>query len=845
NLNSNSLSSTSGIASVRGIVASGICSITDNTVRQLSNSAPNPVAGTSTSALIGIAFLSSTAPADFSPSGRGQVCARNVVHSLNSTNTQSLTTQYPQFFGITYNGSLPTSTNYTAASVVNICEQNSIHSFGTNSAMTTSLTTAPLMVGLFVSSGPASVRNNMIRLGVNASGSSMIHHYQITGIYRASTSTPNYYNISHNSVYIGGSQTSTSVSPISMAIWKQSNPVLSTTLGVGGQRDTIMNNVFFNERVGNGFHAALILNDTTTTSLNNNLYSPGTASTTSWTAGYGTTGITLYRGMRYWQGIVFPSDNQTIAGNPSFVNPTGTSTTVDLHISPSTGTPVEGNGLAGTATTALDYDGQTRSSLSPVDMGADAGNFTTLGDVVPPSIVYAPLSAGIAGVTSRTVTSVSITDASGVNTTSGTRPRIYYKKKSENNAFSAANDNTESGWKWTETSGTTTPFTFQIDYNKLTSSVAVNDTIQYFIVAQDLAATPNVASATANFAAEPGSVNLSSAQFPITLGPPASVREYRISASLSGTYTVGPTGATWSSLTNTAGVFDSLNKALIIGNVVIEVTGNLTAETGTVALNQMTYDQSGIPYTLTIRPAAGTTDTISGSFAGGLVRLNGADAVIIDGRRSGETTGRNLTVVNTATTGTIAAIQVSSLGAGAGANRDTVRFCNVATGLNTNTGAHGIWAGSATIGTAAGGDNDNLAITDNAVYRSYYGIRVAGSISTSENAIIARNVIGAQAANVLSGDTLKFHGIMVSGQNSPTISGNSIRNISPATTNVSGINVDNVTAAVISDNVIDGVVGIASSTYYPRGIFLSTNVINSSIVGNRINRIYFGNFASS
>ncbi|MFM8472254.1 MAG: hypothetical protein ACKOBV_01880, partial [Candidatus Kapaibacterium sp.] len=99
---------------IRGIVASGICSITDNTVRQLSNSAPNPVAGTSTSALIGIAFLSSTAPADFSPSGRGQVCARNVVHSLNSTNTQSLTTQYPQFFGITYNGSLPTSTNYTA-----------------------------------------------------------------------------------------------------------------------------------------------------------------------------------------------------------------------------------------------------------------------------------------------------------------------------------------------------------------------------------------------------------------------------------------------------------------------------------------------------------------------------------------------------------------------------------------------------------------------------------------------------------------------------------------------------------------------------------------------------------
>lgn len=847
NLNSNSSTTTSGTSGVRGIVAtSGICSITDNTIRNLSTTTNNPASSTA-SAINGIIQTSTTAPADFSPTGRGQVCARNTVHSLNLLSTNStLTTVLPTVLGIFYQGSLPSTTFYTASSIVNIIERNNVHSFGVNNALSSTSTASQSMPGIIVQGGPATVQNNMVRLGIDATGASITRNYQITGIQRSSSSTPNYFKIVHNSVYIGGTQTATTTNPITMGIWKANNPIQSATLGSGGQRDTIMNNIMVNERQGPGFHAAWLLNDTVGTNSNNNLLSPGTTSTTTWTAGYQIgAGYTLFRGMRYWQGVVFPSDNQTIAGVPNFINATGNASAVDLHISNTGSTPIEGNGLAGNATTVQDVDGQTRSSLTPVDIGADAGNFTSAGDIIPPSITYTPFIAGPSGTANRVLSGVAITDASGVNTTAGTRPRIYYKKKSENNAFSAANDNTENGWKWTETSSTSSPFSFTIDYTKLTSATAANDTIQYFVVAQDNASTPNVASATAEFNSVPSSVSLGSAQFPIVLGPPASVREYRISASFSGTYTVGATGATFTSLTNTAGAFDTLNKVILTGNVVLEVTSNLTAEAGTVALNQLVYDQPGTPYTLTIRPASGTTDTISGTFTGGLIRLNGADRVIIDGRRAGETTGRNLTFVNTATTGNVATIQVSSLGVGAGADRDTIRFCNIASGLNTNSTAHCIWSGSATIGTAAVGDNDYLAITDNAVYRSYFGIRVIGNLLTTDSNLIARNIIGAQGSNILAGDSLKFHGIAVSGVNSVTIQSNNIRNISPAVTNVSGINIDNVVNSLIADNLIDGISGIAASTYYCRGIFASTNVTNSSIVRNRINRIHFGNFASS
>lgn len=823
NLNSNSVTTTSSASGVRGIVAtSGICVITDNTIRNLSTTTNNPAFSVSASAIHGIAQTATTAPADYSPAGRGQVCARNTIHSLslNSTNG-TLTTALPTAFGIMYSGSVPSTTLYPSASIVNVVERNVIHSFGVNNSLATSFTTSnQAMAGIYVQGGPTTIQNNMIRLGIDANGNSITRNYQIAGIQRSSTSTPNYFKIVHNSVYIGGTQTATTTNPISMGIWKANNPVQSSTLGVGGQRDTIMNNIMVNERQGPGFHSAWLLNDTTNTTSNNNLLSPGTTSTTTWTAGYGFggTGYSLFRGIRFYQSIVSPVDNQTIIGNPNFVNSTGTASVVDLHISNTGTTPIEGNGLSGSATISNDVDGQTRSSLTPVDLGADAGNFNGLGDIVPPVITYTPLPAVPSGATSRVLSGVTITDASGVNTTTGTRPRIYYKKKSENNVFSAANDNTENGWKWTETSNTASPFSFTIDYSKLTSAVVANDTVQYFVLAQDLASTPNVASSTAAFNTEPASVGLTTSQFPIVLGAPSSVREYRVSPILSGTYTVGPSGASFSSLTNANGAFDTLNKVVIVGNVVLEVTGNLTAETGTVALNQLVYDQAGTPYTLTIRPASGTTDTISGTFAGGLIRLNGADRIIIDGRRAGETTGRNLTFRNNST-GTSSVIMMVNPGGGVlGCTYDTVRYVNIRTGLTPTTTTTavttaGIHIGGSTHFADADGHR-GISLTNNSITNASIGICLLGSTGFPTDSVqISDNVLGSITNETT--DNLHFSGIVTRNLSVGSITGNTIQGI------LSGVTSNSLTGQGIN------------------GIALSSGTRNVSVSRNLIRRIRY------
>lgn len=85
-----------------------------------------------------------------------------------------------------------------------------------------------------------------------------------------------------------------------------------------------------------------------------------------------------------------------------------------------------------------------------------------------------------------------ITDPSGVNTTSGTKPRLYYRRSTNTDAY-GANNSSVNGWKYVEASNSTSPFTFNIDYSLLNgSAVAVGDKFYYYVVAQDNASTANV-----------------------------------------------------------------------------------------------------------------------------------------------------------------------------------------------------------------------------------------------------------------------------------------------------------------------------------------------------------------
>ncbi|MBK7709036.1 MAG: hypothetical protein IPJ30_25620 [Acidobacteria bacterium] len=84
--------------------------------------------------------------------------------------------------------------------------------------------------------------------------------------------------------------------------------------------------------------------------------------------------------------------------------------------------------------------------------------------------------------------------------------------------------------------------------------------------------------------------------------PPSPPSSYIISLPYTGTYTVG-TGGSFTSLTNPGGLFEALNAGVATGNLTINITSDLTAETGTVALNQLTEEGVG-GCTLTIKPSA-------------------------------------------------------------------------------------------------------------------------------------------------------------------------------------------------------------------------------------------------
>ncbi|MFN3952635.1 MAG: beta strand repeat-containing protein, partial [Thermaurantimonas sp.] len=226
---------------------------------------------------------------------------------------------------------------------------------------------------------------------------------------------------------------------------------------------------------------------------------------------------------------------------------------------------------------------------------------------------------------------------------------------------------------------------------------------------------------------------------------------------------------------------------------------------------------------VTIRPQSASLKTISGTFAGGLIRLNGADRVTIDGRFSGS--GNYLTITNTALSGSIAAIQLISLGTGQGAENVTVRNCNISTGFNGAT-SYGIAAGGATVGTA-GDDNDNLTITENNISKANYGIFVrANATGVINNLNITKNNIGSNTV----ADYIGKYGIDIAQASTVDVSENTIFNIKTSNNNLFGISIaTGVSGATISKNMIYGINYTGTAGYGGKGIDINTGLASSNI----------------
>lgn len=167
-----------------------------------------------------------------------------------------------------------------------------------------------------------------------------------------------------------------------------------------------------------------------------------------------------------------------------------------------------------------DFSGAARGS-NP-DRGALQFTGTAPVGGQPPAINVAAVPATTYCLTAGPVTAT-ITGVTGVNTTAGTAPRLYYKKATESNVFGnypAENVSSFNGWKYVEATGTAPNFSFTMDYSKLTSAVVVGDSISYFVIAQDNSSTPVLAVNTAGFSAGcMTSVNLTPAMGNTTNSP--------------------------------------------------------------------------------------------------------------------------------------------------------------------------------------------------------------------------------------------------------------------------------------------------------------------------------------
>ncbi|MBH8568456.1 hypothetical protein KB206_06165 [Microvirga sp. STS02] len=367
-----------------------------------------------------------------------------------------------------------------------------------------------------------------------------------------------------------------------------------------------------------------------------------------------------------------------------------------LHIAAGTATQVESGGqpVAGLAT---DYDAQTRATDFP-DIGADEGSFL-LSDKTQPAIRFTALGNGPVAA-SRALGSVVIADPSGVgldNSSLATAgPYVYYRKGTAGNYVQAA---------YTSVSGTgnTRIFGFTLDY-ALVGGVVAGDVIQYYLAAQDAAATPNGGTFVPNVGAiltnanPPGTT--SAATFTATPG------QYTIVPTIPATVYVGTDpggGATfYPSLTKAGGLFAALNAGFVTQNVTAVVNANLAGEDGANALNALTTD--GGTYSLTIQ-SDGTARTVVGTGvatanAGGLIRFNGVQNVTVSG---GTGAARNLLFRTTTTTG-VPVFGYYNDARFITLNNLTIESNNVAGPFGTNPGTVGFYTGA----SGTGGNRNNV-----------------------------------------------------------------------------------------------------------------------------------------
>lgn len=195
------------------------------------------------------------------------------------------------------------------------------------------------------------VTNNMISLGYKSNGSDYTGDASIYALDLDATNNSQSKKVFHNSIFVGGL----------MSRYSSSTAIYST----GNSADSLYDNILENTRsssVGVGVqHTCIIIQNASLDKLDYNLY---------YCVGNQSGYVNGYTNLALWQ--VTGQDVNSLAGDPAFINPTGDTSSVNLHLQPITW--AEGMGYFLTSVVD-DFDRQNRNVFSPVDIGADCGNF--------------------------------------------------------------------------------------------------------------------------------------------------------------------------------------------------------------------------------------------------------------------------------------------------------------------------------------------------------------------------------------------------------------------------------------------------------------------------------------
>ena len=669
----------------------------------------------------------------------------------------------------------------------------------------------------------------------SASNSNAVYGIWLNG------STASVMNAYYNSIYLNGTSTGInfgtaalvcSASPLSIDLRNNILVNASTPAGTGTTRALVRASALnTNYALTSGFNCLFA----GTPGPSNLIFSDGTNNDQT---------------LQAFKNRVGPREQSSFSSLPPFINIA--TSPYNLHLQNSIATQCEG-GAKPIAGFTLDYDGGTRNLTTP-DVGADELTGVTV-DIAAPDIQYALLGTSSVAANRVLTNFATITDPSGINISSNTKPRIYYKRPINANTYTN-NSNATDGWKYVESTSSSSPFSFTIDYSLLFGGGVINgDFIQYFVVAQDLNGVPTVGLNNGGFTVQPSSVALTAANFPLN----NTINQYPIvSAALSGTINVGPTELI-TSLTNLGGIFQLINASTLAGNLIINVTGDLPAETGTYPLNQWSEEGVG-NYTVSIVSSAAVVRNIYGSnLAASLIRFDGADRVNIDGRFANA--GTYLMFRNTSNT-------APTIGFLNDAQSNTVQYSIIESGntsmLTTLGGA--IWIGTTT--GLLGNDNNtinNCDIRDRSDIPGNPAISIncqgTSNIITqyNDNTVISNNSI--HDWYLLNGTTQNAVNIGV-GNSASTVSGNSFYQTATRSHTLSGgstrainisftSNVNSNGGNTVTGNFIGGsapgatgndmtinVTGVGNSTQFG-AISVITGLIPNNIQNNIIRKIDF------